>query len=122
MFTSNSSNIGKRVVLLEEVETLSGKFSVGHEMVIIGETSRGWDLQDKQGNKILEAGLNGHKEYKILQDKNKLFTIHFLKDGVERTHQIPAITEQNALVRLGQIYGDKEDREDVNIEILEIRQ
>lgn len=51
----------------------------------------------------------------------KIYTFVFLKDGLEKTYQIPATSEQNALVRLGQIYGDKEGREDIQIEILEIK-
>lgn len=51
----------------------------------------------------------------------KIYTFVFLKDGVEKTYQIPATSEQNALVRLGQIYGDKEGREDIQIEILEVK-
>lgn len=66
MFTPNTSNVGKRVVLLEDVSTLRGTFSKGHEMTIIGETSRGWDLEDADGNRILEAGMFGHKEFKLL--------------------------------------------------------
>ena len=67
MFTPhNQSKVGKRVVLLEDVSTLRGTFSKGHEMTIIGETSRGWDLEDAYGNRILEAGMFGHKEFKLL--------------------------------------------------------
>lgn len=50
----------------------------------------------------------------------KIYFIVFNKDGIRKTYQIPANTEQDALVRLGQIYGDREDRDDVVIEVLKI--
>lgn len=50
----------------------------------------------------------------------KVYFIIFNKDGIRKTYQIPAKTEQDALVRLGQIYGDREDRDDVVIEVLKI--
>ncbi|QXN76498.1 hypothetical protein [Escherichia phage BF17] len=65
MFKSNT-NVGKKVQLLEDVSTMSGTFTKGHIMTIIAETSRGWDLEDADGNRILEAGYFGHIEYKIL--------------------------------------------------------
>ncbi|EON7637034.1 hypothetical protein ABV23_RS00885 [Escherichia coli] len=65
MFQSNT-NVGKQVQLLEDVSTMSGTFTKGHIMTIIAETSRGWDLEDADGNHILEAGFYGHREYKII--------------------------------------------------------
>lgn len=65
MFKSNT-NVGKKVQLLEDVSTMSGTFTKGHIMTIIDETSRGWDLEDADGNRILEAGFYGHREYKII--------------------------------------------------------
>lgn len=65
MFKPNS-NVGKKVQLLEDVSTMCGTFNKGHIMTIIAETSRGWDLEDIDGNRILEAGFNGHREYKII--------------------------------------------------------
>lgn len=50
----------------------------------------------------------------------KNYYIVFYKDGIRKTYQIPAKTEQDALVRLGQIYGDKDGRDDVVIEVLKI--
>lgn len=51
-----------------------------------------------------------------------LFEIEFKKDGANRKYQIPAKSEMDALVRLGQIYGDGRDyREDVKIEVLKIK-
>ena len=48
-----------------------------------------------------------------------IYTIEYTKDGKPGNYQIPESSELNALVRLGQIYGDdKETREDVVIEVL----
>ena len=49
-----------------------------------------------------------------------LYYIVYTKDGVRKTYQIPATSKYNALVRLGQIYGDKETEDEVNIEVLGI--
>lgn len=55
-------------------------------------------------------------------DYKKLYTITYKKDGVgPLNYQIPATNEYNALVRLGQIYGDRPDREDREVEILDIK-
>jgi len=51
----------------------------------------------------------------------KLFLIEYLKNGTPKTYQIPATSEYNALVRLGQIYGDKPDQDDVEIEVTSVR-
>lgn len=51
-----------------------------------------------------------------------IYTIKFLKNGVACNYLIPATSELNAAVRLGQIYGDdREYREDLTIEITEIK-
>lgn len=50
----------------------------------------------------------------------KIFTFRFRVDGIEKTYQIPSYTLYDALVRLGQIYGDKEGKEDRVIEVLEV--
>lgn len=50
-----------------------------------------------------------------------LYTIEYTKDGKPGTYQIPAESELNACIRLGQIYGDdKPTREDVEIKVLSI--
>lgn len=49
--------IGKRVILLLDVEVLSGTFEKGTEMTITGCTERGYDLIDDEGNKLLETGI-----------------------------------------------------------------
>lgn len=51
-----------------------------------------------------------------------LYTIEYTKDGKPGTYQIPADSEMNACIRLGQIYGDgKSNREDVEIKVLSIK-
>lgn len=51
-----------------------------------------------------------------------LYLIKFKKNGVKKEYQIPASTEMNAVVRLGQIYGDDRNyREDLVIEIIGIQ-
>ena len=51
-----------------------------------------------------------------------IYTIEYTKDGKPGTYQIPAESEMNACVRLGQIYGDEKDyRDDVEIKIVSVR-
>lgn len=50
-----------------------------------------------------------------------MFTIEFMKNGKVFIQNVIATSEMNALVRLGQIYGDgKIHRDDVIIEIIKI--
>lgn len=50
-----------------------------------------------------------------------LYVIKFKKNGIPKEYQIPATTEFNAIVRLGQIHGDDRNyREDLKIEIISI--
>lgn len=54
--------------------------------------------------------------------KSHLYLIKFKKNGVLKDYQIPATSELNAAVRLGQIFGDdREYREDLHIEIIDIK-
>lgn len=51
-----------------------------------------------------------------------MYTIEYTKDGKPGTYQIPADSEMNACIRLGQIYGDdKSHREDVEIKVISIK-
>lgn len=51
-----------------------------------------------------------------------LYVIEFKKNGVAKEYQIPATTEMNAIVRLGQIHGDDRNyREDLQLEIIDIK-
>lgn len=52
---------------------------------------------------------------------NYIYTISYTKDGMPKTYQIPATSEFNALVRLGQIYGDAYPREDIEINVTGIK-
>ena len=58
MFIPHNSKIGTQVQLLEDVSTCSGTFTKGHILTITGETERGYDLEDADGNRILEAGFS----------------------------------------------------------------
>lgn len=42
----------------------------------------------------------------------KIWTIFYTVDGIEKTYKVPAEDYIHALVRLGQIYGDKEGKDD----------
>lgn len=53
--------------------------------------------------------------------KRYLYLINYTRDGRKSTYQIPATSEANALVRLGQIYGDKERRDDIEIDVIDIK-
>lgn len=51
-----------------------------------------------------------------------LYTIEYTKNGKPGTYQIPATSEANAFVRLGQIYGDdRPGRDDLEIEVLSVK-
>lgn len=52
---------------------------------------------------------------------NKLYLIEFMLDDRKTSYQIPSDNEYNALVRLGQIFGDKPNRDERKIEIISIR-
>lgn len=51
-----------------------------------------------------------------------LYLINYLKNGKPCSYQIPAESEANALVRLGQIHGDNvERRDDVEINVISVK-
>lgn len=57
--------IGDRVVLIEEVNMWGKIYEKGHKFKIYGDSGyRGWDLIDKDGNKIDETRFIQHK-YKL---------------------------------------------------------
>lgn len=59
---------------------------------------------------------------KPADDFEKLYLITYTKDGVgPLNYQIPATSQFNAAVRLGQIYGDRPGRNDKEIVILGIK-
>lgn len=54
--------------------------------------------------------------------KQYLFLINYTRDGRKSSYQIPAVSEWNALVRLGQIHGDNVDRRhDIEINVIDIK-
>lgn len=54
--------------------------------------------------------------------KRYLYLINYTRDGRKSSYQIPATSEANALVRLGQIYGDNvERRDDIEIDVIDIK-
>lgn len=47
--------VGSKVELDEDVKVLAGTFTKGHRFTVIGEGERGFDLEDEDGNKLLET-------------------------------------------------------------------
>lgn len=50
-----SIKIGDRVRLGINIELLTCTYTKGHEFTVIGESRRGWDLMDDNGNEIQEV-------------------------------------------------------------------
>lgn len=53
-----SPKIGEKVITTEKLSNLSGTLPKGSTVTVIGVDQRGYDLQDEDGNKILECGWN----------------------------------------------------------------
>jgi hypothetical protein len=51
-FVSNKPKIGDTVVLSSAVHVISGHFTRGTKMEIIGQTPWGWNLKDEDGNML----------------------------------------------------------------------
>ena len=47
--------IGEIVVLIEPFEFNDKTYQIGHQFTITDTSYRGWDLKDKDGNRILET-------------------------------------------------------------------
>jgi len=59
----NELKIGKKVILTEEKESLSGKFTIGSEVTITDyDQMRGYSFSDDKGNRVIEAGFGGFRE------------------------------------------------------------
>lgn len=58
MFIASKSPIkqGDRVRSTKEFRTMAGTFTAGHVFTVVGETERGWMLQDDDGNGLNDAG------------------------------------------------------------------
>lgn len=70
----------------------------------------------------LKAKIDSNEDFKHLVRGNNLYLIEYTKNGKEGTFQVPSDSELNAVVRLGQIYGDDKDwRDDVVINVLSIK-
>ena len=58
--------VGKKVVLTEMKESMSGLFEKGTEVTITDKDhKRGYTFEDDKGNKIIEAGFDG---FQLLKD------------------------------------------------------
>lgn len=52
MFTPNDVHVGCRAQILDPLIWKNGIYTAGYAFYVIGETDRGWLLQDSQGNNI----------------------------------------------------------------------
>ena len=52
----NGFEVGEWATTKRKVECLSGYFEKGTKVKVIGKSSRGYDLEDEYGNKIIETG------------------------------------------------------------------
>jgi uncharacterized Zn ribbon protein len=57
--SNDSFEIGDNVILTKKVKTFSQTFPKGHRMKLIDLGERGWDLEDKDGNKLRETRMSG---------------------------------------------------------------
>jgi len=53
---SSNFKIGDTVETSRVIESLSGYFDEGTEVIITGISERGYDIKDKVGNEIIETG------------------------------------------------------------------
>ena len=53
--------VGSRVRLTDDEEMINCTYTKGHEFNIISESERGFNLEDDDGNKILECLFIHHK-------------------------------------------------------------
>lgn len=66
-FLPKKTDIGRTVRLIKPISCMAGTYTVGHEFKIIGQGNRGHDLEDKDGNRIIECGL--HRDcYKFVEE------------------------------------------------------
>lgn len=54
--TNNAIQIGDRVITTIKHDCLSGYFEIGTIVTVIDITDRGYNIQDDEGNRILEIG------------------------------------------------------------------
>jgi len=60
--------IGSKVKLTKDLKMITKIYKKGHEFTIIDQSRRGFDLQDKDGNKVLET-LFIHDQLKLIVDE-----------------------------------------------------
>lgn len=56
--TCNGFEKGQKVKTLRKFESCAGYFEVGSIVTIIGVGPRGYDIEDDNGNKIVECGFS----------------------------------------------------------------
>jgi hypothetical protein len=61
----DSIKIGSRVALITDVEMFNCTYTKGHEFVVYGESYRGWDLKDDDGN-VMDECLFIHDKLKLI--------------------------------------------------------
>lgn len=57
-YIKNESKVGKTIILQNEHKSCAGTFEKGTEVKIIGMSERGYDIEDKYGNRMFECGWN----------------------------------------------------------------
>lgn len=55
-YIKNESKVGKTVILQNEHKSYAGTFEKGTEVKIIGQSQRGYDIEDEYGNRMIETG------------------------------------------------------------------
>jgi hypothetical protein len=55
-FVPTESKVGKWVHTTKEHESCSGKFEVGSYVKVTGIGDRGYEIEDKNGNRMIEIG------------------------------------------------------------------
>jgi len=51
----NQIKIGSRVRLKEDLHMMNCMYTKGHEFNVVGHSYRGFDLEDNDGNKVVET-------------------------------------------------------------------
>lgn len=61
---TNESKVGKQVVLTERKKSLAGYFEEGSIVTITDvDSRRGYSFTDSEGNRVIEAGWDGFREF-----------------------------------------------------------
>lgn len=54
----NEYEVGDWAYTKRKIDTFGGYFEKGTEVKVIGVSERGYDLEDKDGNRIIETGFD----------------------------------------------------------------